>query len=317
MSMLEKNDKSLKIIILWAFLESIGGGILHGLKFPFTGWLMTAVAMWCLNILTYWAKNRQQVGSAVLIVMTVKLLLAPQTPFTAFFAVGLQGFLHYLSFSFLQKKPIGALSFTIILLCFLASAFQKIIVLTIFFGNNLWYAINEFGKKLPFFFYQKINVTDWLLTIYIGIYLIGAVGCFWLLPKIHRWLQEENTLVILTVESTPKRQRKRQYLYIVGIVIFLFISYGTPLLAQWQLIEMLLRFLSLYALFYLFYRHFLQPFLSRFFNNRVDKNKIAIIIAALPDIEKVIFSAWFYSKNARFPTRFLLFIKYLFQFSLR
>ncbi len=81
-------------------------------------------------------RNDSEILKSALIVILIKALVSPHSPLTAYFAVGIQGLLGYLLFSTKKFYTFSALLLGIFTLFF--SGIQKIVVLTILFGNNLW-----------------------------------------------------------------------------------------------------------------------------------------------------------------------------------
>ena len=136
----------LKITALWAFSESAFGGILHALAVPFRGILINSAAVLFICLIALFSKSSKEILKSTLIVMLIKALVSPHTPLTAYFAVTIQGLLGYLLFLSKSFFRISALLLGIFTLFF--SGIQKIVVLTLVFGNTLWKSVNIFIKQI-------------------------------------------------------------------------------------------------------------------------------------------------------------------------
>ena len=92
-----------RLTALWAFTESGLGGIMHALQIPFTGLLVggMAVIMICL-IADISEFNYKQILKSAIIVLIVKAMVSPHTPFPAYIAVSFQALLGYAVFSLLR-----------------------------------------------------------------------------------------------------------------------------------------------------------------------------------------------------------------------
>ena len=141
------NSKRLeKIIGLWALSEAFLGGLLHALKMPFTGLIIGNTAVILITLIARFSDKKGTILKATLIVIIIKGMISPHTPLTAYFAVFIQGLLGELFFYRNNFPAVSALFLGVI--TSLLSAFQKIILLTLVFGNNLWVSINEFFNFL-------------------------------------------------------------------------------------------------------------------------------------------------------------------------
>ena len=135
-----------RLVALWVVCEAFGGGIMHGFKIPFSGMIISSLAVTCIILIAYHVPSRSAILKATVIVAIFKLMLSPHSPPTAYLAVFFQGITGQLLFS---RK--GFFRFSAILLAVLGlveSAIQRILVLVIVYGNQLWEAIDVFIRKL-------------------------------------------------------------------------------------------------------------------------------------------------------------------------
>jgi hypothetical protein len=169
-----------RLTALWAFTESGLGGIMHALQIPFTGLLVggMAVIMICL-IAKIGEHDYKQILKSALIVLIVKAMVSPHTPFPAYIAVSFQALLGYGLF-----RLINVNFFSIILLSTIAmleSAIQKLLILTLFFGKSLWKAMDNMIEYVASQFgFAAINGSYWIVGIYLLLYLTGGFFIAWL-----------------------------------------------------------------------------------------------------------------------------------------
>ena len=190
-----------RLTALWAFTESGLGGIMHALQIPFTGLLVggMAVIMICL-IAEFSEDSYRRILKSVIIVLIVKAMASPFTPVTAYIAVSFQAFVGFVLFSLLRVNY-----FSIVLLSTIAmleSAIQKLLVLTLFFGESLWKAMDKMvafaGKQLG---YIVLNGSFWIITVYLFIYLAGGFFIAWLAYRTIKNFDTPNPLFILKGSS--------------------------------------------------------------------------------------------------------------------
>ena len=145
------------------------GGILHLLKIPFTGLFIGSAAVIYICLLARNSKSSSAILRATLIVLLVKAFVSPYTPITAYFAVTVQGILGYFLFSIKGfEKPIAPIFG---LIAITLSGLQKVILLTLLFGNTLWKSIDEFALFVLRQFNLSQNLPASISMIIIGIYL--------------------------------------------------------------------------------------------------------------------------------------------------
>ena len=175
-----KNDEERISVIqrltaLWAFAESGLGGVLHALQVPFTGLIVGGIAMVIITLIATISKQFfNDLLKAFLVVVVVKLTISPYTPITAYVALLFQSMLGFFIYQFFSINFISIFFFCCIAM--LESALQKILLLVLFYGNNLIDATNIF---INFIFNQlsikNINGSFWIVMIYFLIYLIGGI----------------------------------------------------------------------------------------------------------------------------------------------
>ena len=100
--------------------------------------------------------------------MIVKGIVSPHTPITAYIAVGFQGIMGELLLR--SKKYLLLSSIGLGVITLLQSALQKIVILTIVYGNSLWESIDVFVNfildQMPFLSIHSDPVNFRLLAHY-------------------------------------------------------------------------------------------------------------------------------------------------------
>ena len=192
----ELSEKAtLRLTALWALLESGLGGLLHAFKLPFTGLIVGGSAVILIVLIAHINGRARVLLRATLLVLIIKALVSPHSPAAAYFAVGFQGVLGYLIFSFFRPGYLSAISFG--LLAMLESAAQKLLMLLLFFGKPLWTAVNEWGtwvaeRFFPTIIDGQISLSWALVSLYVGIYVVGGLFTGWFAIRVCKALQGQD-----------------------------------------------------------------------------------------------------------------------------
>ena len=186
-----------RLTALWAFTESGLGGIMHALQIPFTGLLVGGMAVIMICLIAEFSEHAyKQILKSVIIVLIVKAMAAPFTPATAYIAVSFQAVIGFLFFSLLRVNYISIILLSVIAM--LESAIQKLLVLTLFFGDSLWKAMD---KMVAFASGQLghivLNGSYWIVSIYLFVYLAGGFFIAWLAYRTIRNFDNGNQIFIL------------------------------------------------------------------------------------------------------------------------
>ena len=317
-----------RLTALWAFTESGLGGIMHALQIPLTGLLVggMAVIMICL-IAKISEPDYKQVLKSALIVLIVKAMVSPHTPFPAYIAVSFQALLGYLFFRLFRIN-----FFSIILLCTIAmleSAIQKILILTLFFGESLWKAMdgmiallaNQFG-------FTATNGSYWIVGIYLLIYLAGGFFIAWLaLRTIHNFYTNTTVLNFDTISvmnpvpanakiASGKNNYKKLWklvllMLLLSAILFLFASdtkQGLLAIAKtisWTLSAILIWYMLIGPLFTKIIQKFLHKKESRY------SDEVLQTLSFLPVLRQLTVIVWQQSKLRRGRKRWTYFFSAL------
>lgn len=308
-----------RLIALWALSEGFLGGFLHLAKIPLTGLILGNVAVIIITLIAKFSCKNGTILKATLIVLIVKGILSPYTPFTAYIAVALQGISGELLF-YKRKSPfVSALLLGILVSLF--SSLQRVIFLTIIFGQNLWETIDKFVLYMfdDFYAFLKLNpqfsASKWVIVIHISIHLV-----FGICTGIYAGLLSKRTASFLDnkdnhklfdiksfkekeINSIKKAKHKKWWLKPGGIIFFtitislLIYSYfyhEYPFDQRNSLLILLSRGILIMFLWY----KFLSPLLLKWFRTFLEKKKnkytgeIENVVNVLPLFKSIINFCW-------------------------
>lgn len=301
-----------KITALWALSEAGLGGFFHALKMPFTGLIIAGVSVIFLTLIAHFSRGKyRRVISATLVVLIIKMLIAPHTPPTAYFAVlfqGLSAFAIYYLFS------IHRLSITLFaVLALLESGFQKIVTLTIFYGLSIWESIDSFYEYLNGLlgFLPALSGTQLLFILYFALYFFGALIFAFMARGILNNLSLDRKELHqayrqFVFDQLPERKKKKQKL--VGrrswLVIILFFIVSILLIFNpemgWQrAIYVFIRSLVMIVLWYMIAAPLFKYLFERFLRKQKKRftAELEFVLAVFPTLKSIAFFAM--KKNGR------------------
>ena len=313
-----------RLTALWAFTESGLGGIMHALQIPFTGLLVggMAVIMICL-IAEFSEHTYKQILKSVIIVLIVKAMAAPFTPITAYIAVSFQALLGFALFSMLRINYISIVLLSTIAM--VESAIQKLLVLTLFFGESLWKAMDNMVafacKQLG---YIVSNGSFWIVAVYLVIYIAGGFFIAWLAYRTIKNFDTASPLFILKESSAVNRDyntgskafKKTSYkkiwllllaMVILSVILFFFsddTKQGWMEVLKtitWALSALLIWFVLIGPLLTKSIQKLLKKKESRY------SDEVARTLSFLPVLKKLAALAWQQSKLQRGSKRWLFF----------
>lgn len=220
-----------KLMALWAVSESGLGGIFHAMKLPFTGLILGSFAV---MIVTFIALNSEKkfraILQATLIVILIKAIASPHSPFTAYVAVMFQGVIGAVIYSLFKVSTFSAVLYGIIAL--LESALQKLLMMVLIFGVNIWEAFQEFFQGLAKQFnMQSLVHLPWLIVgIYCFAYLIGGILAGISAVKLPEAIQKEalqirdETIDFDETNSTPKKRKSKTRFIGLAFILFFIVT---------------------------------------------------------------------------------------------
>ncbi len=227
-----------RITALWALSEAGLGGILHAFKIPFTGLIIGSSAVIFMTLLACFSDKKNTILRATLLVLIVKGFVSPHTPFTAYIAVGLQGLFGEFIFRWIKYPGIAAPILGALAL--FQSGIQKIIILTVVFGNNLWNSIDLFTDYILGQLFLSgtdslpLSMSALFIFLYVGLHVTGGIlAGIWaplLSVKIENELKNKPELFNLPADADKsnnylnKKKRKRPWHKFSNMMLLLIIS---------------------------------------------------------------------------------------------
>lgn len=309
-----------RLTALWAFSEAGLGGLMHAFRSPFTGIFVGGMAVILIALIARNAPSKPGVAilSATLIVLIVKGAVSPHSPLPAYLAVGFQGAVGALLFS-LPRSWFKISAFFLSVLGLMESSLQKIIVLTLLFGNPLWKAIDVFtadvvGKMTGDKTDPAISGSAWLIGLYIGIYALAGIIIGWLTGRApeavdHAAKRYPAPVISLGRNELPEGKKKKRRLrkqWIIGLsfLILLIIMYLTvpAVKGTFNPGYLLLRVVAVIGVWYLLLAPVLSAWLKRFLQSRRVRyqREVAQTLSWLPVFRSLAVEAW---RNTRAASR--------------
>ena len=226
---------------VWGVAEAGLGGVMHGLKLPFTGLTVGGVAATVLIVLAaherglYHSEKRPTRNTSLLLKVTgtillIKALASPHSPITAYVAVAFQGVLAAGLFRLIPSFRLAAFLFS--LLAMMESATQKLLMLWLVYGHAFFEALDALTG------YAKAQIatlplptlsTPTVLVLFLGIYAVWGALLGW---TVGRWPSRASELSpsLLTdweqhapsqLPQAPHRKRPTRYLVLALLVAVL------------------------------------------------------------------------------------------------
>ena len=319
------NEMFYRLTALWVVCEAFAGGIMHGIKIPFSGMIVSSLAIICITLIAYHVPIKGAILKATIIVAIFKLLLSPHSPPTAYMAVFFQGLMGQILFS--NKKAFTASAVILSVLALVESAIQRILVLIVIYGNNFWKAVNEFLQKV---LHEKtLNNYSAILAIgYIIIHVITGlfVGYFAAQTaiKINDW-KKDYPGYILSVEEKQEEvviSKKKSRMKIFLIIIFIFlaglyiqskINPSNAVISGGEITDIIIRAMLILLCWYLIAAPILLKVFKYFLAKQKEKNQaeIKIVSTLLPETKNIFSKSLQLSSAQHGIKRIKLFVKIL------
>jgi hypothetical protein len=216
-----------RLTALWAFAESGLGGMLHAFHIPVTGLVLGSISVICISMIaSFSGKQTINILKSLLIVLIIKAVVSPQTPFPAYIAVGFQGLIGFIFYSVARLNFLSIL--LVAVLSMLESALQKLLMVAMFFGGSLWVALNEMvqfiGKPLGL---ETSSGSMLIIGCYLFIYITGgiltAIVAYRLVKQSFR-LDEQIDYETIAVKETGNvsRMRSKWIVLVAGLILLVF-----------------------------------------------------------------------------------------------
>jgi len=311
-----------RLTALWALSESALAGVLHAFRIPLTGLFMASVTVLVLTLIHRFNPAKGALIKATFLVLILKAVVSPQTPFNAYLAVGFQGLAAEFLFIYLKNEKSAALLLGILAL--LQSAVQKLLVLTIVFGKALWQSIDVFGRLVlkvlglngPETALPGLSLL--LIAAYAALHLAFGIFCGWYAPGLSEkvWQNSVNGNPIFikntTAEKTERQPSKRRrrfrkisLYFILALAGSLFIfSYIFPVLDKhsgYAAVLMIVRSVIILLIWYYGLAPLLKKYLHRYLREKENRYSAEIqdMLKLLPLLRPLIKQSW--RQHAEFP----------------
>lgn len=310
-----KNNKSVldKLTALWALNESGLGGFLHVFNSPFTGLIVGGTSILLISLIAYYAENKwQAIMKALVIVLIIKMAVSPYSPFASYIAVSFQAIIGAILLSNFSWKGITLMILGLV--TFLESALQKLIVLTIVYGTNLWEAIDIYGfwvqDKLNFI--SHTSTAKILIVIYLITYGIAGIFAGIFINNILKIIsqEKEHDFHLPKMGETVSNQQKNKsfktkiiwiWLITVAVIVLAFAIFGGPLFGWGKAIYIVLRSFLILMIWYLV----LGPLLLKLVRNYLKKKEskyqhdISSAMDLFPYFRQIISYTWKETKHLK------------------
>lgn len=318
-----------RITVLWALSEAALGGVLHALRIPFTGLFIGSSAVIFISLIGYYSESRKDIMKSVLIVLLVKAGVSPYTPPAAYFAVSLQGVIGTAMFFSKKFYKIFTIVFGITVLTL--SSLQKVILMTLVYGKNLWDSIDQFGVfitgQLPLVG-EIGRMSLWIIGIYSGIHLYAGFTAGLIASRLPSWIAKSELKVDLcqikkeNIPVVDKRKARKRRMWIrkpTGILIFILavsivvLTYVFPHFSEsvgMKAVIMLIRSFTIMSVWFFILSPYMLKFYKRFFAKKRGKysEEVSSAISLLPFFKAIVFFNWKKTKGVFILRRIKLFL---------
>ena len=312
-----------RLIALWVLCEGILGGMMHAVNMPFTGIIVSGGAVVCIALIAYYVPVKGAILKATIIVAVFKMMLGPHTPPTAYIALFFQGLMGQLLFFNLRFFRVSCILLAVLAL--VESALQRVIVLTLLYGNNFWKALDQFITKLT----GARTVTNYSLTLATGYVTLHAfagmvIGLYAgsLVWRSETWGILHKNYLIEEGEEALQGQRKNKrkkvrYIFLAAwiLLVLLFLqSWLQPanaVLPAKTVLQIMFRSLLIILSWYFLVSPFLAALVKKWLNRRrLDANNDILQVTRMLPSAKYIFSkSWQLSAGEKGWRRLPVFCK--------
>lgn len=315
-----------RIISLWVICEALAGGIMHAAKFPFTGLIVSSLAITCIILIAWYVPTRSAIIKATVIVAIFKLMLSPHSPPTAYIAVFFQGMMGQLLFSKHRYFKLAAIILAVLAL--VESAIQRILVLVIVYGNDLWKAVNEFIRKITgektFTNYSLLLALSYIflhavIGIFVGIYAarLAKMSMQWKNKYPDLMIPKQETVSVIVTKKKKNNKFKLVFIFIWLALLALYIqSYFFPvyaILPPGIIIHILMRSAIIIIGWYLIMAPLTMLLIKRLLRSQQNQRKQEIneVMLLLPATRYIFKESFMLSANQKGMTRIKLFLQIL------
>ncbi|RYY71117.1 MAG: hypothetical protein EOO13_04210 [Chitinophagaceae bacterium] len=317
-----------RITALWVICEAFAGGIMHGFKVPFSGMMVSSLAVFCIVLLAKYVPSKTAILKATVIVAIFKLMLSPHSPPTAYVAVFFQGLVGQLLF--LQRKFFTGSAIALAVLALVESAVQRILVLMILYGNEFWKAVDDFIRKVT----GSKSIDNYSLAIAIGYIILHAiVGIFVgyfsarMVRNSEHWshqfpqylIEDDSHLNDAMITRSKSKKKKIRWVFLLAWILLLafylqsVLDPAGALLPKDKVLQILIRSALIIVAWYLFISPLIMLAIRKALLAKQAKNKseINVTMQLLPEMKMIFKKCWQLSDEQKGYARLKLFLKIL------
>lgn len=207
---------------------------MHALHLPFTGIFLGGFSVLIISVIAHFEKRVfESIIKATLIVMAVKASVNPMTSPMAYVAVGFQGLCGAFFYSIKRGNLVVSVSFALIAM--LESAFQKLLIITIFFGTSWMNALDAYYHSISknFGVNSDSEFSIYFVVFYVSVYFLwGLLLGIWA-HRLPRQIEERKNLYreLQARTSSEKIQNKRKLskkIMLPAAVLLFILSFFLP-----------------------------------------------------------------------------------------
>ena len=320
-----------RLTALWAFSESGLGGVMHALQIPFIGLVVGGLAVIIISLIAFISEgNSSQILKSLLIVLMVKAIVSPYTPFPAYVAVSFQGLMGFVLFGLLRVNFISILLLS--LLAMIESAIQSLLILTLFFGQSFWKATDGlFNFIAKQFGMSSINSSYWIAGAYILLYVVGGVFISIAAYKLIKTFSSKENFISLNKNILEnknfsgvidKRKNKKKTLFFIAILsaisIIIFLLAPDTEQGWYDVLKTISYTVTAIFIWYLI----ISPLFTKLIQWLLKKNEsrysteVSNILSLLPVLKQLSAKAWIESNANKGFKRLYFFVATLICWSL-
>lgn len=233
-------------------------------------------------------------------------MLSPQAPPPAYMAVFFQGLVGELLFW--NRKYFRLFCVLLALLAMVESAFQRVLTITILYGNDFWTAVNSFMKKLT----GSEQLTDYSFFIilwYVLIHIIaGVLVGVWagflpqriqLMSPLQKKYNVETTTSAINIPKTKRKKTFRLiffmiWIFLLAVYIQSFFKIGTELLPPGMVLRILVRSVIIVLTWYFLIGPAVKQLLHKWLQRKKQQSaeQVQQVLNLLPSTQGLMVRSW-------------------------
>jgi multisubunit Na+/H+ antiporter MnhB subunit len=309
-----------RLTALWALNECGLGGLLHALNSPFTGLVVGSIAMICIALICSLSGHSwKAVMTSLVIVLIIKGLVSPHSSPTAYVAVAFQGVSGALIFRYVPGLLAGSLFF--FTLGQVESAMQRLIMLTLLYGQSLWNAVDIWGKWVgdKWGVVLPASSSTMIIVLYLLIHVAAGLLVGWWCYRIIRTIQRQwgDTAYQLTLSAEDRKAFMpgarsasgpwKRLALLATLIMLITLAYGVlPGENDWQkAMVSILRVVVILVLWFVFIAPMMVRFMHRLLRHKRQQlaAEVTQVMDMFPALLWILDKAWTETRNEGAWTR--------------